>query len=66
MLPVAIPSEREYLVNLSAPLTWTSVSSLMMKFEANAEALILWQSVQLQMKESIRLSPSRDCGGHVG
>ena len=62
VLPVAIPFERAYLVNLSAPLTCSSVSSLMMKFEANAEAVILWQSVQLQMKESTRLSPSMDCG----
>jgi len=32
-----------------------------MKFEANIEAVILRQSVQLQMKVSTRLSPSTGC-----
>ena len=49
-----------YLVRSSWPRVCVVAAAVTMKLEANIDAVILWQSVQLQMKVSTRP------GGSVG
>lgn len=61
MLPVAIAFCMSNFVSLSWPRMYCTAESLAMKLEANMLAVILRQSLQLQMKVSTRSSPSVGC-----